>query len=99
MKLQNNSIEPKVIHYVSTQGGRKSVTIETNGVVEIDDCQKIINEHEIENKWVSVLAEIEVVEVPVSKLEKATQDVEEYMSETEEQTEVKTETKKSSKKK
>ena len=89
MKLKNNSIEPKVIHYVSTQGGRRTATIETNGVVEINDCSRIINEHEIEHKWVSIVDE---TNAPVSKMEKATKDVESYMSESDEN-------KKSSKKK
>ena len=78
MKLKNNSIGPKVMHYVSTQGGRRSVTIESNGVVEIADCEKIINEDEIEHQWVSIVTEIDSNE---EKLAKATKDVESYMSE------------------
>ena len=84
-----------MIHYISTQGGRKIVTIETNEIVNIDDCERIINEQEIEQKWVSVVDEKEEEIPEVDKMEVATKDVESYMSETE----VKTETKKSSKKK
>lgn len=78
MKLKNNSIGPKVIHYVSTEGGRKNITIDSNQIVEISDCDRIINNDEIEHKWVSILEEnISDSE----KLAKATKDVESYMSE------------------
>jgi hypothetical protein len=92
MKLKNNSVGPKVIHYVSTQGGRKNITIESNEVVEINDCDKIINEHEIEHQWVLV---VDATNSSEDKMEKATKDVESYMSESDE----KSESKKSSKKK
>ena len=82
MKLKNNSIGPKVMHYVSTQGGRRNITIESNGVVEITDCEKIINEDEIEHQWVSIVTETNSNE---DKLAKATKDVESYMSESEEE--------------
>ena len=78
VKLKNNSIGPKVIHYVSTQGGRKIVTINSNEIFEITDCEKIINEDEIEHKWVSI---VEETKIPINKMEKATKDVESYMSE------------------
>lgn len=65
------------MHYISTQGGRKNVTIESNGIVEILDCKKIINENEIEHKWVSIITEAISNE---EKLAKATKDVESYMS-------------------
>jgi hypothetical protein len=79
MKLKNNSIGPKVVHYIDNDGSRKIIEIESNGVVDID-CDKIINEVEIQNAWISVLDE------PISadeKLAKATKDVESYMSESE----------------
>ena len=81
MKLKNNSIGPKVIHYVSTGGGRRAVTLESNGIVEINDCGRIINEIEIEHKWVSIVDE---TSSPKEKMAKATKDVESYMSESEE---------------
>ncbi len=84
MKLKNNSIGPKVIHYASSQGGRKAVTIETNEIVEINDCVKIINEQEIEHKWVVIVDEENEVIAPENKMEEATKDVESYMSESEE---------------
>lgn len=80
MKLKNNSIGPKVMHYVSTEGGRKNITIESNGIVEITDCEKIINQDEIEHQWVSIVTETNSNE---EKLAKATKDVESYMSESE----------------
>jgi hypothetical protein len=85
MKLKNNSVEPKVIHYISTQGGRRIVTLETNGVVEINDCVRIINEIEIEHKWVSIVDETSIPEAnfPEDKMEKASKDVESYISEPE----------------
>ena len=85
MKLKNNSIEPKVIHYVSTEGGRKSVTINVNEIAEISDCNKIINDIEIEHKWVSLISD----ESTSEKMEKATKDVESYMSESDEKSEKK----------
>jgi hypothetical protein len=81
-----------VIHYVSTQGGRKNITIESNEIVEMNDCERIINEQEIEHQWVSIIDE---TNSSVEKMEKATKDVESYMSESGE----KSENKKSSKKK
>ena len=91
MKLKNNSIGPKVIHYVSSQGGRKAVTIETNETVEINDCAKIINEQEIEHKWVSIVDESNETNSIVNKMEEATKDVESYMSEETEETTEETE--------
>ena len=92
MKLKNNSIGPKVIHYISTHGGRRAVTIESNGIVEINDCVKVLNEIEIEHKWVSVVEEDSTIEKsfpaeensPVEKMKKASEDVESYISEPEE---------------
>ena len=104
MKLKNNSVGPKVIHYVSIQSGRKAVTIEANEIVEINDCAQIINNQEIEHKWVTIVAEEKEIATPVTKMEEATKDVESYMSEEKEEevtedSEEKTETKKSTKKK
>jgi hypothetical protein len=88
MKLKNNSVGPKMIYYINNEGARKSVELESNGIIEINDCSEILNKIEIENAWVSIVDE----KISDSeKLAKATKDVESYMSESEE--------KKSSKKK
>lgn len=66
MKLKNNSIGHKVMHYISTQGGRKTVTIETNQTVEIVDCERIINEIEIQNQWVSIVDEVNAKKIVIA---------------------------------
>lgn len=77
-----------MIYYINNEGARKSVELESNGIIEINDCSEILNKIEIENAWVSIVDE----KISDSeKLAKATKDVESYMSESEE--------KKSSKKK
>lgn len=91
MKLKNNSIGPKVIHYINNSGARKSVTIETNGVVEIVNYGRFVNEVEIQNGWVSIVNDEVEVEVLTEeqKMKKATKDVESYMSESDVKTEKK----------
>lgn len=77
-----------MIYYINNEGARKSVELESNGIIEINDCSEILNKIEIENAWVSIVDE----KISDSeKLAKATKDVESYMSESGE--------KKSSKKK
>ena len=78
MKLKNNSVGPKMIYYINNEGGRKSVELESNGIVEVNDCREIINKIEIENNWVIIMDEKISNE---EKLAKATKDVESYMSE------------------
>jgi len=77
VKLKNNSVGPKVIHYVSLQGGRKNITIDSNQTVEIADCERIINNEEVENKWISIIDDSSSSE---QKMKQASKDVESYMS-------------------